>query len=84
VEPIGEAHALLEKAADAGLKVGADGGKLIVRGPRSAENLARAILDRKGEIMPLVGGPCSYFWGKRSQGRCVRCGHGYGEHVEAL
>ena len=38
---------LLREAEDAGLQVRAEGVKLIVRGPRSLESLARKLLERK-------------------------------------
>jgi hypothetical protein len=42
---------LLTRACAAGLTVRADGDKLIVRGPRSAEALARELLEHKAEIL---------------------------------
>ena len=51
--------ALLEAARAAGLTVRAEGERLVVRGPRSAEELARALLARKLEVLALlaVGDP---------------------------
>lgn len=46
--------ALLSAAHDAGLTVTAAGALLIVRGPRRAAELARALLARKGDVLPLV------------------------------
>ncbi len=48
--------ALLAEAAAAGLTVEARGGRLAVRGPKQAEPVARQILARKAEIMPLLQG----------------------------
>jgi hypothetical protein len=45
---------LLTKARSKGLDVRAEGNKLVVRGPRSVEKLARQLLDRKAEVMPLL------------------------------
>lgn len=62
--------ALLDEARQAGLTVAVQGDRLIVRGPRRAELLAKRLLDRKVEIIAVlevgrpdldsVGGPgCS-------------------------
>ncbi|MBI4507217.1 MAG: hypothetical protein HY691_16930 [Chloroflexi bacterium] len=45
---------LLVQARAAGLDVHADGDRLVVRGPKSAEPLARQLLAAKVEIMPLL------------------------------
>jgi hypothetical protein len=45
---------LLEQAREAGLDVHADGEKLVVRGPKKAELLARELLDHKAEVLPLL------------------------------
>jgi hypothetical protein len=48
--------ALLAEASRAGLTVSADGEKLMVRGPRSAEPLATLLLARKAEVLSLLRG----------------------------
>lgn len=48
---------LLEEARAVGLKVHAQGERLIVKGPRSAEALAKALLARKAEVMELLRRP---------------------------
>src|SRR5262249_51943246 len=45
---------LLGAAQGAGLVVTAEGELLVVRGPRRAAKLARALLERKAEVLPLV------------------------------
>ncbi len=46
---------LLHRAREAGLKIEVEGDKLIVRGPRRLEPLARRLLDRKPEILAALG-----------------------------
>jgi hypothetical protein len=48
---------LWTQAAEAGLRVTADGDRLIVRGPRKAEPIAKALLEYKAEIMALLSDP---------------------------
>jgi hypothetical protein len=48
---------LLEQAQAAGLEVHADGDRLVVRGPQSAEALARQLLAHKGDLMRLLAAP---------------------------
>ena len=43
--------ALLRDACGAGLSVRAEGDKLVIRGPRSAESLAKQLLEHKAEIL---------------------------------
>ena len=45
---------LLEQAKNNGLEVKVDGDKLIVRGPKSQEELAKALLARKAEIIEAL------------------------------
>jgi hypothetical protein len=46
---------LLAEAKAGGLSVFADGDRLVVRGPRSAEqDLVQTLLGRKAELMPLL------------------------------
>ena len=45
---------LLADAQAAGLSVHAAGDRLVVRGPRAAEHLARRLLARKEEVLPLL------------------------------
>lgn len=48
-------QALLAAAQAGGLTVRADGDRLVVRGPRSAEvDLVQALLRRKAEVLPLL------------------------------
>ena len=46
--------ALLRAADAAGLTVNVDGGRLVIRGPRSADATARALIERKPEIVTLL------------------------------
>lgn len=48
---MGDVTALLTEAQHAGLEVRSDGARLVVRGPRSAEPLARRLLARKPEVL---------------------------------
>ena len=45
---------LLEEARAAGLTVRADGDRLVVRGPKWGEPLARALLARKAEVLAAL------------------------------
>jgi hypothetical protein len=45
---------LLEEARVAGLEVTAEGDRLIVRGPRSAESLAKTLLEHKSELIVIL------------------------------
>jgi len=45
---------LLEEARAAGLRVRAEGDRLIVRGPKSAEPVAKALLAKKAEVLALL------------------------------
>jgi len=45
---------LLQQARDAGLQVGVVGDKIRVTGPKSAESLARELLNHKAELMPVL------------------------------
>jgi hypothetical protein len=45
---------LLREAESAGLQVRADAGRLVVRGPRSLEPLAKKLLARKSDLLPLL------------------------------
>jgi hypothetical protein len=45
---------LLRQAQEAGLDVRAEAGKLVVRGPKKAEPLARELLDHTAEVLPLL------------------------------
>jgi hypothetical protein len=48
---------LLAEAEDAGLKVRAEGDRLVVRGPRSAEALMRRLIDRKPDVLAALSSP---------------------------
>jgi hypothetical protein len=45
---------ILQRARLAGLSVRAQGDRLLVRGPRRLEALARELIDRKGEVMAAL------------------------------
>jgi len=45
---------LLTEAQQAGLKVAAEGDRLVIRGPKSAGHIAEALISRKQEIMDLL------------------------------
>lgn len=49
-----DAVALLAEARAAGLEVRAEGDRLIIRGPRRAEAVARRLLDAKPVLMPVL------------------------------
>jgi hypothetical protein len=46
---------LLERAAAAGLKVSREGDRLVVRGPKSAESLAKELLRHKPAVIAALG-----------------------------
>lgn len=46
--------ALLAQARDAGLEVRARGDKLVIRGPKRAENVARLLLDQKPVVLDAL------------------------------
>ena len=48
---------LLDEAYAAGLEIRADGDRLVVRGPQSADALARQLLAHKGDLMRLLSAP---------------------------
>jgi len=48
---------LLAEARAAGLKVEADGGDLVIRGPRSAEPIVRRLLEHKPAVLAAVRSP---------------------------
>lgn len=45
---------LIEEARSAGLKLRVEGDRLVICGPKSAELIAQALLDRKAEILPFL------------------------------
>ena len=49
--------ALLAEARAAGLTVQADGDRLVIRGPRRCDALARSILAHKADVMALLAFP---------------------------
>jgi hypothetical protein len=53
---MGQVEDLLAKAAGAGLVVRVDGGRLIIRGVKQTEELARLLLSRKDEVMAILRG----------------------------
>jgi hypothetical protein len=81
---VGSVEPLLRQAQAAGLRLRADRGRLVIRGPRSAEPIALALLDRKADVLDVLAlGSliCAYFVGDLPTGRCVRCGGAYATHV---
>ncbi len=50
---------LLNEARAVGLVVLADGDRLVVRGPRSAETVARRLLEHKAEVMRALATPAA-------------------------
>lgn len=54
---------LLRAARAAGLTVEADGDKLVIRGPKSADATARLLIEHKADVLPLVRGD---YWHQRS------------------
>ena len=53
---------LLHSARTLGLVVHTDRGRLVVRGPNRAEDIARALLARKPEVVGLLAGPALAPW----------------------
>jgi hypothetical protein len=45
---------LLNRAREAGLAVEADGNKLVIRGPRRAESVARLLIEHKPEVLAAL------------------------------
>jgi hypothetical protein len=45
---------LLNRAREAGLAVAAEGDKLVIRGPRRAESLARLLIEHKPEVLAAL------------------------------
>ena len=45
---------LLRRACDAGLAVAAEGDKLVIRGPKRAEAIARLLIEHKPEVMAAL------------------------------
>ena len=60
--------ALLRAADAAGLTVNIDGDRLVIRGPRSADATARALLEHKPEVMAALAGPAD---ASRSNSRII-------------
>ena len=54
---------LLRRAQQAGLAVAADGDKLVIRGPRSAEPVARLLIEHKPVLLALLAEATD--WGAR-------------------
>lgn len=68
---------LITEARSAGLKLRAEGGRLVIRGPRSAEPIAKALLDRKAEVLPFLRESLGSREEKPDAATwpCPRCGH---------
>jgi hypothetical protein len=65
------ADALLARARAVGVIVGVDGGRLVLRGPRHAEGLAKQLLERKAEVLPLVTGSAMPPWDQAEADRLL-------------
>jgi hypothetical protein len=52
-------HELMLQARAAGLTLHVDGDRLVVRGPSSAEALARGLLQRKAEVVAALKAPAN-------------------------
>jgi hypothetical protein len=50
----GRAMTVLTEARAAGLEVRVEPGRLVVRGPRALETIARRLLERKGDVLALL------------------------------
>ncbi len=50
--------ALLAEARDAGLEVRARGDRLVIRGPRKCEAMAKVLLEHKPEVLAALVTPC--------------------------
>jgi hypothetical protein len=62
---------LLRRARDAGLAVLAEGDKLVIRGPRRAEPVARLLIEHKPAVMAALAPP----FPKEGDGSvCCECG----------
>ena len=62
---------LLHRARDAGLAVAAEGDKLVIRGPRRAEPVARLLIEHKPAVMAALTPP---FPKERDGSVCCECG----------
>jgi hypothetical protein len=62
---------LLRRARDAGLAVLAEGDKLVIRGPRRAEPVARLLIEHKPAVMAALTPP---FPKERDGSVCCECG----------
>ena len=58
--------ALLAQARDAGLEVRARGNRLVIRGPKRAENVARLLLDQKPVVLDALG-VATHEWGDAAE-----------------
>ncbi len=59
--------ALLDQAAAAGLTARIDGARLVIRGPRSAQPVARALLDHKPEVIAALNARIARRWGDATE-----------------
>jgi hypothetical protein len=58
---------LLRRAKEVGLRVHADGGKLVVNGPRRLESVARELLRNKSVVMEALAFEWRRFYDERAQ-----------------
>jgi hypothetical protein len=72
---------LLRRARDAGLAVAAEGDKLVIRGPKRAEPVARLLIEHKPEVLFALSparrpSETSHRWGQSEEERAaiVECG----------
>jgi len=56
---------LLRQARQAGLVVALDGERLVIRGPKRAEQMARLLIENKPEIVAALAGPSEWHAGHR-------------------
>ena len=59
--------ALLAQARDAGLEVRARGNRLVIRGPKRAENVARLLLDQKPVVLAALNARIAGRWGEATE-----------------
>lgn len=64
---------LIADGRAAGLRIEVDGDRLVVRGPREAGDLARALLARKVEVMAALTRPPALNWSRHATGDPMPC-----------
>ncbi len=51
---------LLDQARGAGLEVSTEGDRLVIRGPKTGDAIARQLLERKAEVVPTLQAEAEY------------------------